>query len=132
MADQSASVADLPAVATDYSALMADHHPHKLISLDLEWDCLFHYTACNIRKFPNAMTLPSAISDCCLRRFDWAGTPVGDTTSLAGTKAYKTGSSSSVAILLIHDLFGWQFVNVRLLADHYAKEIGATVYVPDL
>lgn len=25
----------------------------------------------------------------------------------------------------------WTFPNIRLLADHYAEEAGATVYVPD-
>ena len=34
-------------------------------------------------------------------------------------------------MLLIHDLVGWTFPNVRLLADHYAQETDATVYVPD-
>lgn len=33
--------------------------------------------------------------------------------------------------MLIHDLFGWTFPNVRLLADHYATEADATVFVPD-
>ncbi|KIX93007.1 uncharacterized protein Z520_11280 [Fonsecaea multimorphosa CBS 102226] len=33
--------------------------------------------------------------------------------------------------MIIHDLFGWTFRNTRLLADHYAKEADATVYVPD-
>ena len=34
--------------------------------------------------------------------------------------------------MIIHDLFGWKSPNPRLLADHYAKEANATVYVPDL
>ena len=37
-----------------------------------------------------------------------------------------------VAIVIIHDLFGWKSPNARLLADHYAKEVDATVYIPDL
>ncbi|KAJ5098626.1 hypothetical protein N7532_005627 [Penicillium argentinense] len=41
------------------------------------------------------------------------------------------GSNSDVAILVIHDLFGWTFPNIRLLADAYAEEVNATVYVPD-
>ena len=39
---------------------------------------------------------------------------------------------SQVAILMVHDIFGWTFPNARLLADHYAKEADATVYLPDL
>lgn len=31
----------------------------------------------------------------------------------------------------MHDVFGWTFPNLRLLADHYAKEADATVYLPD-
>lgn len=45
---------------------------------------------------------------------------------------YSTGTSSSIAILLIHDIFGWTFSNTRILADHLAEEVGATVYMPDL
>lgn len=37
-----------------------------------------------------------------------------------------------VAVLIVHDLFGWNLPNARLLADHYAKEADATVYLPDL
>jgi dienelactone hydrolase len=33
--------------------------------------------------------------------------------------------------MIIHDLPGWTFPNVRLLADHYAREANATVYVPN-
>ena len=34
--------------------------------------------------------------------------------------------------MIVHDLFGWQSPNPRLLADHYAQEVDATVFVPDL
>ena len=34
--------------------------------------------------------------------------------------------------MIIHDIFGWTLPNSRLLADHYAKEVDATVYLPDL
>ncbi|CRG87550.1 hypothetical protein PISL3812_04568 [Talaromyces islandicus] len=40
-------------------------------------------------------------------------------------------TNPNIAILVIHDLFGWTFPNTRLLADHLADEVGATVYVPD-
>ena len=52
--------------------------------------------------------------------------------TLAGLDCYVTGLSSKIAILLLHDLYGWTFTNTRLLADHYAEEVGATVYIPDL
>ena len=46
--------------------------------------------------------------------------------------AAKQGYYDSAAILLVHDIFGWTFTNARLLADHFAKEADATVYLPDL
>jgi dienelactone hydrolase len=52
--------------------------------------------------------------------------------TLSDNTAYVTGSNSEVAVLVIHDLFGWTFPNIRLLADAYAEEADATVYVPDL
>ncbi|KAL2825521.1 Alpha/Beta hydrolase protein [Aspergillus pseudoustus] len=71
------------------------------------------------------------MSDCCVKGFQWDGTPEGKETKLAGLNTYVTGSNDQVALLLIHDLFGWTFTNVRVLADQYAREINATVYVPD-
>ena len=35
-------------------------------------------------------------------------------------------------MMMVHDIFGWTFPNARLLADHYAKEADATVFLPDL
>ena len=72
------------------------------------------------------------MSSCCLSGFEWSGTPVGKETKLANNDAYVTGTNKDAAILLIHDVYGWTFGNTRLLADHFANEVGATVYVPDL
>ena len=58
--------------------------------------------------------------------------PQGKETKLANLNAYVSGTNKEVAILLVHDIFGWTFTNLRLLADHYAQEVGATVYLPDL
>ncbi|KIV93726.1 hypothetical protein PV10_04921 [Exophiala mesophila] len=71
------------------------------------------------------------MSDCCKSGFKWDGKPVGTETKLANVDAYVTGSNKDVAVLIVHDIFGWTFPNVRLLADHYASEAGATVYVGD-
>lgn len=73
-----------------------------------------------------------SIERCCISGFDWNGTPTGSEDELAGVKTYVTGGNTNRAILVIHDLFGWKFNNLRLLADHYAKEVDATVYLPDL
>ncbi|KAI1187468.1 putative hydrolase [Nemania serpens] len=73
----------------------------------------------------------SGFTSCCLKTFTWGGTPTGKEVKLAGNRSYVTGDNKEVAILFIHDLFGWKYPNIRLLADHYAREIDATVYVPD-
>ncbi|KAF2185588.1 endo-1,3-1,4-beta-D-glucanase [Zopfia rhizophila CBS 207.26] len=71
------------------------------------------------------------MSECCKSGFSWGGNPVGTETTLGDNKAYVTGTSKSAAILIVHDVFGWTFRNLRLLADAYAKEADATVYLPD-
>jgi dienelactone hydrolase len=68
----------------------------------------------------------------CKSGFNWNGMPTGTETTIANQKVYMTGTSKSAAILIIHDIFGWKFGNLRLLADHFAAEANATVYLPDL
>ena len=72
------------------------------------------------------------MAECCLKVFHWDADPKGSDTTLSGRDCYVTGTNPNVAIMIIHDLFGWTFGNTRLLADHYADEVGATVYIPDL
>ncbi|KAF2108213.1 Alpha/Beta hydrolase protein [Lophiotrema nucula] len=69
--------------------------------------------------------------DCCKSGFSWGGKPEGTESTIAKNRTYVTGTSKSAAVLLIHDIFGWTFTNLRLLADHFAKEANATVYVAD-
>ena len=70
--------------------------------------------------------------DNCKTGFKWGGEPSGVESTLAGNQTYVTGTSDSAAILIVHDVFGWTLPNTRLLADHYAREANATVYLPDL
>lgn len=72
------------------------------------------------------------MKDCCLRGFKWDGQPTGREETFAGASTYVSGTNEDVAILMIHDLFGWTLPNLRLLADSYAEEANATVYLPDL
>lgn len=72
------------------------------------------------------------MGDCCIKGFRWNDKPKGRDAKLGGFDCYVTGSNQSVAIMIIHDLYGWTFSNTRILADHYAQEVDATVYVPDL
>jgi dienelactone hydrolase len=72
-----------------------------------------------------------SIKPCCVKGFAWNGTPTGRVDKLADNDTYVTGTDSQAAVLVISDLFGWKFPNIRLLADHYASEASATVFVPD-
>lgn len=72
------------------------------------------------------------MSDCCLKGIQWGALPKGQDAVLTDIPCYVTGSNPNVAILILHDIYGWTFRNTRLLADHYAEEVDATVYVPDL
>lgn len=65
----------------------------------------------------------SMFKPCCLTSFQWDGTPSGREERLAGSPTYVTGDNPKAAVLYVHDALGWQFVNARLLADHYAKEV---------
>ncbi|KAI0158534.1 putative hydrolase [Pestalotiopsis sp. NC0098] len=71
------------------------------------------------------------VSECCVTGFTWDGTPTGRVGKLGSNDTYITGDNPDKAIMIVHDLFGWTFPNLRLLADHYAQEAGATVYLPD-
>ena len=62
----------------------------------------------------------------------WPGSTVGAETKVDSVDVYMVGSESEVAILIIADVFGWTLPNTRLLADHYARKVQATVYLPDL
>ncbi|KAI0373680.1 alpha/beta-hydrolase [Pilatotrama ljubarskyi] len=61
-----------------------------------------------------------------------SGTPRGTETKVGGIDAYVVGDEASKRIIVIGtDVFGWKFVNTRLLADEYAAR-GFRVVVPDL
>ena len=72
-----------------------------------------------------------SVASCCVKGFEWEGTPISRVDKLAQNDVYITGDNPDMAVLLVHDLLGWTFPNLCLLADHYAYEINATVYVPD-
>jgi len=72
------------------------------------------------------------VDDCCKTAFLWDGKPTGHEGTVGKNAAYITGTNEDVAVLLIPDLFGWTFTNLRLLADHFANEANCTCYVVDL
>ncbi|CAK7231527.1 hypothetical protein SBRCBS47491_007961 [Sporothrix bragantina] len=63
------------------------------------------------------------------------GKPRGEVVTLHGIQAYATGPSDGrtpkAIIVIIPDAFGWEFVNNRLLADHYADRGDYKVYLPE-
>ncbi|CCL98846.1 uncharacterized protein FIBRA_00852 [Fibroporia radiculosa] len=61
-----------------------------------------------------------------------SGSSIGQEITLAGLPTYATGDPDSKRIIVIGvDIFGWNFINTRLLADEYAAR-GFRVYIPDL
>ncbi|KAH8698341.1 dienelactone hydrolase family protein [Talaromyces proteolyticus] len=62
------------------------------------------------------------------------GTPKGEITKLHGLDAYVSAPPQEPAkgiVIIVPDAFGWEFVNLRLLADHYAEKGNFKVYLPD-
>ncbi|XMA15764.1 hypothetical protein WAI453_008555 [Rhynchosporium graminicola] len=72
-----------------------------------------------------------SISSSCLKVFEWDGTPAVNIGKIANNDAYSTGDNPDVMFLFIHDLLSWNFPNLRLLANHYARETGATLFLQD-
>ncbi|KAI8994230.1 alpha/beta-hydrolase [Trametes punicea] len=61
-----------------------------------------------------------------------SGTPKGTETKVGGIDAYVVGDAQARRVIVVGcDIFGWKFVNTRLLADEYAEH-GFRVVVPDL
>jgi len=74
------------------------------------------------------------MSECCLSGKVHEGTPRGKIETIDNLQTYvaapKDGSKAK-SIVFIVDIFGWEFKNVRLLADNYANA-GFYCYVPDI
>lgn len=60
--------------------------------------------------------------------------PTGTVTTIHGLPTYVAqppdGVTPRALIVFIPDAFGWDFINCRVLSDHYAKA-GYLVYLPD-
>jgi dienelactone hydrolase len=61
--------------------------------------------------------------------------PYGTETTIHGFRTYVAQPEDDITpkgiIVMITDAFGWDFVNNRVLCDHYAKKGGFLVYCPD-
>ncbi|KZF24400.1 hypothetical protein L228DRAFT_266743 [Xylona heveae TC161] len=71
----------------------------------------------------------------CFRGSVHEGTPKGQVTKVHGLDAYvaepTSGAPVKGIIVILPDAFGWEFVNLRLLADGYAETGGYKVYLPE-
>ena len=63
------------------------------------------------------------------------GQPRGKTIKLHNLDAYVTEPTNNGPvrgiIVIVPDAFGWEFVNNRILADHYTDKGNYKVYLPD-
>ncbi|KAH6709350.1 dienelactone hydrolase family protein-like protein [Leptodontidium sp. MPI-SDFR-AT-0119] len=80
------------------------------------------------------MSTGVGMSTCCLSGQVHDGTPAGKIETIDNLQTYvaapKDGSTAKTIVFLV-DIFGWEFKNVRLLADNYAKA-GFYCYIPDV
>jgi dienelactone hydrolase len=79
--------------------------------------------------------MPDPVCSKCITGFIHDGEPKGTVTSIAGLPTYvakpiNTRGKPGV-IVIVPDVFGWEFINNRLLADAYAEKSGRTIYLPD-
>ncbi|KAK6526278.1 hypothetical protein TWF694_004879 [Orbilia ellipsospora] len=73
-------------------------------------------------------------SPCCMRGSLHNGNPTGTEETIHGLQTYvarpETGPTKGT-LVIIPDAFGWDFVNLRVLADSYAKRGKFEVLMPD-
>ncbi|KAG9248162.1 Alpha/Beta hydrolase protein [Calycina marina] len=71
----------------------------------------------------------------CFSGTTHVGNPTGSVETIHNIPTYVTkpdeGATPKGLIIYLSDAFGWDFVNNRILADHYAKRGQFLVYVPD-
>eukprot|EP00123_Amoebidium_parasiticum_P021032 comp6037_c0_seq1/m.1881 comp6037_c0_seq1/g.1881 ORF comp6037_c0_seq1/g.1881 comp6037_c0_seq1/m.1881 type:complete len:256 (-) comp6037_c0_seq1:312-1079(-) len=75
------------------------------------------------------------VPECCSTGHIHAGSPKGTTMKLGPREAYvvdPVSGRTDKVILYIVDVFGWELVNSRLLADKIAELSGYTVVMPDI
>ncbi|CAM1508901.1 Fc.00g026400.m01.CDS01 [Cosmosporella sp. VM-42] len=71
----------------------------------------------------------------CFKGSAHEGSPTGRTEELHGRETYISEPPAGVApkaiVLILSDGLGWEFVNIRILADKFASEGPFIVYLPD-
>ncbi|KAL0476509.1 AIM2 [Acrasis kona] len=74
------------------------------------------------------------LCDNCVSGYVHQGTTVGTEQKIGDLDCYvsfPSTKSKAKTIVFLHDMFGWKFINNRLLADQYASN-GFYVVMPDL
>lgn len=80
------------------------------------------------------MSTGVGMSSCCLSGSVHEGTPRGRIDTIGDIQCYiaePEDKSTSKTVVFLVDAFGWEFKNIRLLADNYAKA-GFYCYIPDV
>jgi hypothetical protein len=71
----------------------------------------------------------------CFKGHAHDGAPTGKVEILHGLHTYiaepSAGTQAEAIVIIVPDALGWEFVNNRLLADHYAVSGNFLVYLPD-
>jgi len=76
------------------------------------------------------------MNPCCVSGHSRVGETKGKIIDIAGVPTYLASppeetKAPHAAIVIITDIFGWDFVNARLFADAQAAASGINVYLPD-
>lgn len=71
--------------------------------------------------------------ECCFKGFYHEGTPKGTYATIYDVNTYVAGTTSpkDKVIVILTDVYGYQFNNANLIADQLA-EAGFKVYIPDI
>ncbi|ORY61776.1 dienelactone hydrolase family protein [Pseudomassariella vexata] len=102
--------------------------------LEVAQSCL---TSVKTHKVPIIIIITITAMSCsdCFNGAIHEGKPTGTITRLHGINTYMaepaSGLPSKGIVVIIPDAFGWDFVNIRLMADNYARKKDYRVYAPD-
>ncbi|KAL1614744.1 hypothetical protein SLS54_009501 [Diplodia seriata] len=76
------------------------------------------------------------IQQCCAAGEIHTGTPSGRVDKVHGLDCYiaspPVGTEPEGVVVILPDVFGWELVNTRILADAYAAKGNYLVYLPEL
>jgi dienelactone hydrolase len=83
---------------------------------------------------PVADAAAAGAMDCCVTGYLDVGETRGTDGTLGGFPAYfaRPAIPTTKALMICTDVFGYNLINIRLLADTVCRETGLLVVVPDL